>query len=257
MVTDLLDVARQRAGEARRRDDALRRVSRGGVCPECGDLRALLAEYRTAGWLGLEERAPAVLLTPEGEQAGCISARFRTADREALAELLCDDLCTASGDGFVEVVATPTGDWVRANLWFDADGSVVLVTSAGERTAAYDLLFDHCLPPVRRGMASGAAASAANLRLLPVPPPGTRAPQPSVHAALDELIRAAERRWVDGPEPILDGLTPREAWRRPGTRGDVRRLVRLGTSRAPALYGELAALDPRRVLARLARREVP
>ncbi len=253
MPGDVVVLARERAQDEWRRDRALRKAARSGVCPECGDLEALLGQYRRARWLGADDGDPPPLRTPEGEQAACSVSLFRATHREAVGELLLATLCETSGGGFVEVVATPSGPWPRANLWFDADGFLVLLASAGERTAAYDLLFDHCLPPVRRCVASGGAATAANLRLLRMPPAGVITPQPSVAAALDRLIREAEERWLDRPERLLGGATPRAAWSAgPAARADLRRLLHLGTNSAPALYGELAAFDAQRVLRLLA-----
>ena len=131
-------------------DLAIRAASRGGTCPQCGDLAALQRRYAAAGWLPYDDDGPRPLLTPEGEFAGYEEGRWRVADRDAATALIAT-VAVPSGDGFVELVDTEDGPWPRANLWFTQEGDLTLACT-GDRSALYDVLFDHALPAITRSM---------------------------------------------------------------------------------------------------------
>lgn len=157
-------------------------------------------------------------------------ARVRIGDAAGIAAALdaAYDRLDDQPPRWLEHVDTRGAQHIRATLLLDDDTLVVetnsearmdRVLSALTRLDPAMELLDDERYPVRD--AREAAALAQQL-----PEPSGGAPDsPEMAAALDEVIRDYETRWLDEPVPALAGHTPRQAADDPTRRGDLIKLL--------------------------------
>jgi hypothetical protein len=167
----------------------------------------------------LEEPIFARIHTPERLEACLVEARYTVIDLDATATLL-DSLFERQADHWVDDVTINGRIWPRARIWLSGTDKVNLETSTRETYERINSLIRE-LPTFKRGCASrehsdgmrdndlGYGRLASSKQRLHRNVPGR--PTPGCAEAVDELFIAVERRWLQSPHPLLDGMTPEEA----------------------------------------------
>lgn len=159
------------------------------------------------------------LFTPEREEACVAEGRFGVADLPAAASWL-DRCYQRRGAGWVEIVDTDWGPWLRAAVWpYEARHPSLCVEAVSRE--AYARVAEELaeavpqLKPRDAGVRPGfgfarssfgwgagwSALSDKARRERPTPGPAEQ---------LDALVEHEEQRWLDAPNPLLDDRSPRE-----------------------------------------------
>jgi hypothetical protein len=167
----------------------------------------------------VEEPIFARIHTPERLEACLVEARYTVVDLDATAALL-DDLFERHADHWVDDVTIDGRVWPRARIWLSGTDKVNLETTTRETYERIAPLIRE-LPTFKRRCASrehsegirdndlGYGTLGAGKQRLHRNVPGR--PAPGCAEAVDELFIAVERRWLQSPHPLLDGMTPEEA----------------------------------------------
>ena len=196
---------------------------------EDGLLRRLAPAFHTL-WVRLVARPPVPrLTTPEGHDVVFCRVVFDVDDAAAVrAALLRVPGLEPDGRRFEWLEDTGDGRRVLGSLAFEG-GRLVLETQSEPRAAAGRELLERELgAAVRfRSLRRKDARRALERRPRTPPPPRRSDVPPEIEAALlQDFYEKHYRDWVDHPLPALDGLTPREAARRPAERERVRELLK-------------------------------
>ncbi|MBV8294586.1 MAG: hypothetical protein JOY55_22765, partial [Mycobacterium sp.] len=176
--------------------------------------------------------APPVLTNTEGDPLAICEATVRLGDPAGIEAALDDTYDRVDDDKprWFEHVITHGTQRIRATLVRDGDTLQVETNSEKRMDRVLATLarldpamnvLDDSRHPVRD------AREAAELaKQLPVTDDDVLGPDdPKVVAALEEVIRGYETKWLDEPVPALDGHTPRQAADDPTRRGDLIKLL--------------------------------
>lgn len=200
------------------------------------------------------------LFTPEREEACVVEGRFGVDDL-APVEQWAAARYQRRGEGWVEVVDTELGPWTRAAVWLiDARHPSVCLEAVSRE--AYARISDALSEEVaglkrrdRRQRAFGFPDDSfgwtyRNESLHSQKMRRTR-PTPGPEEQLDVLIQHEEQRWLDTPNPVLEGRTPRDAARDPDWVASVYELLtwieRCHYSGPDERIGLTACFDPNRL----------
>lgn len=216
-----------------------RRLAVEGKCPDCASPDEMRAELAKP-YLYEPDDGLVHLLTPEGELAGDVSARYRVDDLAATAQAL-HGLWPADGPDHVDVLDTSDGPWVRGCVWICADGELHLSATSYTSYQRMNYELEMLWPPVWGGMSASDFPKWATLGRSVLCERPADWPVNPAHRALRELIAATEQRWLVTPTPLFDGRAPCEVARSPG--GLDRVLDLMQGSDIPAEVGALAAFD--------------
>lgn len=163
------------------------------------------------------------LFTPEREEACVAEGRYGVPDAEAASAWL-DRRHRRRGAGWVEVVHTGTGPWLRAALWLAGGRHPAVCVEAVSREALArveeelrDAFEDVKIRDTGARGFGFARTSFGWTSDRPVHSAKARQhrPVPGVEEQLETLVADEERRWLDAPNPLLDDQSPREAIRDP------------------------------------------
>lgn len=164
------------------------------------------------------------LFTPEREEACVAEGRFGVPDLQRATSWL-DRRYQRRGAGWVELVETDEGSWLRAAMWpYETRYPSVCVEAVSRE--AYARVAEELaeavgdLTPrdtgVRRsfgfprwsfGWRPGWSALSDKAR--------RDRPTPGPEEQLDAVVQREEQRWLDAPNPLLDDRSPRQAVREP------------------------------------------
>jgi tetratricopeptide (TPR) repeat protein len=198
--------------------------------------------------------APPVLQNTEGEPLMTCDATLRVDDPTTLTRLLDETYRRGEQhpDGTSDWFEFVTGDgtqWLRAHLELKDDELHVHANST--------IRFERVLATVRTLDPSATVISdsrepvgdARAVQRLAAGSPATSAEflDPTIAAALDEIVRKHEAAWLDEPIPALAGHTPRECADDPTRRPDLIRLL----DSFPQDTGQPGTMSPTRLRAAL------
>lgn len=160
------------------------------------------------------------LFTPEREEACVAEGRFGVPDLQEAANWL-DRHYHRRGLGWVELVETERGPWLRAAMWPHetrqpsvcveavsreaytrvVEGLAEAVSDVKVRDAGVRRSFG--FPRSSFGWGSGWSVLSDKAR--------RARPTPGPEEQLDAVLEYEEQRWLDAPNPLLDERSPREA----------------------------------------------
>lgn len=160
------------------------------------------------------------LFTPEREEACVAEGRFGVPDQQAVAGWL-DRRYQRRGAGWVEIVDTDWGWWLRAAVWPHEARYPSVCVEAVSREAYARVVGElaGAVPEVKRrnagvrgsfGFARSSLGWGAGWSVLSEKARRDR-PVPGPEEQLDTLIEHEEQRWLDAPNPLLEDRSPHEA----------------------------------------------
>lgn len=237
----------------------------GGQTPSAGLLiprgqRARLTEIIRTGdpmsllrWLARPQAMPE-LANMEGEPLRLVTITYRVPDPDAAAVALGRKLEEASQGRFVEKIERNGQDWIRGSITLDGDVATLEANSTRradrlERTLRRAAPGSRLIRREEQGMEEAMEAYQEADRDTETTAADTSidlASNPDVAAALDQVMRQYEARWVDEAIPALGGLTPRQALKDAVMRRELESLLadmewQLGRG------GAGATMDPHRI----------
>lgn len=164
------------------------------------------------------------LFTPEREEACVAEGRFGVPDLQAAASWL-DGRYQRRGAGWVELVDTDRGPWLRAAVWPHETRYPSVCVEAVSREA-YARVADELAEAVpeikprgagvRRSFGFPQSSFGWGVGQSTLSDKARRdRPTPGPEEQLDAVLEHEEQRWLDAPNPLLDDRSPREAVKDP------------------------------------------
>jgi hypothetical protein len=206
-----------------------------------------------------EEAIFARIHTPERLEACLVEARYTVVDLDATAALL-DDLFERRADHWVDDVTIDGHDWPRARIWLSGTDKVNLETSTRETYERISPLIRD-LPTFKRRTATrehsdGIRDHDPGYDMLPASRQRLHRnelgrPTPGCAEAVADLFIAVERRWLQTPHALLDGMSPEEAAKDEQRLWQVYHLLEFTAVRGRARAGLAPGTDLNRVRAAL------
>jgi len=223
----------------------------GGIV-QTGDPMALLR------WLARPDPMPKLSNT-EGEPLRLVDATYRVPDPAAAAKALGRKLRREDEDErrFVEVVARDGQDLIRGSITLDGDVARVEANSEKRadrlerilmRAAPGTLLIRREEQGVEEAIETfreeeGGASGSRDTE------PADLAADPAIAAAMEQMMRDYEQRWVSDSIPALGGMTPRQALEDPEMRRELEAMLddMAWDARRVEASGTTGTMDPDRI----------